>query len=307
MRELIPPRYSAAVAIGALVAISLYAAYTIDSVLSSSTPKVVYTLGTAYRDVTYCNSQALDLYIAANAPRRPLPVAVFVHGGGMTAGDKANINPVFLNALASAGYAVASVNYRLAPMSRFPAQIEDVKCAIRYLRDRAATYGLDRSEIFAFGTSVGGQLVALAALTGAHSVFDVGQYLNQPSSVQAVVDIFGPANLSEGAGFSSTGVQRVFGFNSSQSALVQASPTHYVVANAPPVMLVHGVQDAKVPVSQSIELYNDLAAAGDQTQLVLVQNMGHMFVQVGSKPLDPSVEQIGQEIVDFFNRYTLGS
>jgi dipeptidyl aminopeptidase/acylaminoacyl peptidase len=72
-------------------------------------------------------------------------------------------------------------------------------------------------------------------------------------------------------------------------------------------MLVHGIQDAKVPESQSIELYNDLLAVGDATQFVPVQNMGHLFVQVGSKPLDPSLEQIGQDIVDFFNRYLAGS
>lgn len=296
------------IAIAALVAIGLYTAHTINDVLSASTPRVVFTLGTADRDVTYCNSQTLDLYIPDAAARHPLPLAVFVHGGGMTTGDKTNINPIFLNALASAGYAVASVNYRLAPLSKFPAQIEDVKCAIRFLRDRAATYGLDGSEIFAFGTSVGGgQLVAIAALTGPRSVFDIGPYLNQPSSVKAAVDIFGPANLTEVSGFSPTGILRVFGANSSRSDLVRASPTHYVVPNAPPMLIIHGVQDAKVPESQSIELYNDLAAAGDQTQLVLVQNMGHMFMQVGPKPLDPSLEQIGKDIVDFFNRYNAGS
>jgi acetyl esterase/lipase len=291
------------VAIAAIVGISLCAVYTINGVLSASTPRVAFTLGTSYRDLTYGNAQRLDLYVPAAAARHPLPLAVYVHGGGMTAGDKDNMNPVFLNALASAGYAVASVNYRLAPMSRFPAQIEDVKRAIRYLRNRAARYGLDRSEVFAFGTSVGGQLVALAALTGPNSVFDVGPYLDQPSSVNAVVDFFGPANLTGDAGFSPTGYLRVFGVNWSQSDLVRASPTHYVVADAPPILLVHGVQDAKVPQSQSIELYSDLAAAGDQTQLVLVQNMGHMFVQVGSKPLEPSIDQIGRDIVDFFNRY----
>ena len=75
----------------------------------------------------------------------------------MTAGDKSDLNPVFLDALASAGYAVASVNYRLAPQFKFPAQIEDVKCAIRYLRAKASSYGLNGSEMFAFGTSVGGR------------------------------------------------------------------------------------------------------------------------------------------------------
>lgn len=279
------------------------AAITINGVLSSNTPSLGFTLGIADRDVTYCGSQAMDLYIPAVAARHPLPIAVFVHGGGVVGGDKTNLKPVFLNALASAGYAVASVNYRLAPMAKFPAQVEDVKCAIRFLRARATTYGLDASELFAFGTSVGGQFVALAALTGSHSVFDVGPYLDQASSVRAVVDIFGPANLSERAGFTPTGVLRVFGADTSPGDLVRASPTHYVVPNAPPILLVHGVQDAKVPESQSIELYDDLIAAGDQAEFIPVQNMGHLFVQVGSKPLDPSLEQLGQDIVDFFNRY----
>lgn len=298
-----PTRLPVVVAVAALLAISLDAAITINGVISSSTPRVVFSPGTAQRDLTYCNSQTLDLYIPAGAVRHPLPIAVFVHGGGMTAGDKTNISPVLLNSLASAGYAVASVNYRLAPMSKFPAQIEDVKCAIRYLRDRAAGFGIDGSEVFAFGTSVGGQLVALTALTGSRSRFDVGPYLNQPSSVRAVVDMFGPTNLTEDSGFSPTGILRAFGVNTSRDDLLRASPTHYVVPDAPPIMVVQGTRDAKVPASQSIELYRDLTAAGDQSQLVMVQNMGHMFVQVGPQPLDPSLGQIGTEMVDFFNRW----
>ena len=130
----------------------------------------------------------------------------------MTSGDKSDLNPVFLDALASAGYAVASVNYRLAPQFKFPAQIEDVKCAIRYLRAKAPRYGLNGNEIFAFGTSVGGQLVALAALTGPHSAFDVGPYATEPSNLLAVADLFGPANLTERAsGFSPSDIQQVFG------------------------------------------------------------------------------------------------
>ncbi len=219
----------------------------------------------------------------------------------MTAGDKSDLNPVFLDALASSGYAVASVNYRLAPQSRFPAQIEDVKCAIRYLRAKAPNYGLNGSEIFAFGTSVGGQLVALAALTGPHSAFDVGSYPTEPSNLLAVADLFGPANLTERAsGFSPSGIQQVFG-KSDRRDLLLASPTHFVVPNSPPILLVQGIDDTTVLKSQSMELYRDLKAVGDQTQLVLVQNMGHMFMQVGSKPLDPSLRQIAQDMVHFFD------
>jgi acetyl esterase/lipase len=256
---------------------------------STASPNVPFPLGAADRNLTYCNSQTLDLYIPRRAATRPLPIAMYVHGGGMTAGDKSDLNPVFLDALASAGYAVASVNYRLAPQFRFPAQIEDVKCAIRYLRAKAPKYGLNGSEIFAFGTSVGGELVALAALTGPHSAFDAGPYATEPGNLIAVADMFGPANLTERAsGFSPSGIQDVFG-NNNHRDLVLASPTHFVAPNSPPILLVQGVDDTKVLKSQSIELYRDLKAAGDHTQLVLVQNMGHMFIQAGPKPLDPGL------------------
>ena len=106
----------------------------------------------------------------------------------MTAGDKSDFNPVFLDALASAGYAVASVNYRLAPQSRYPAQIEDVKCAIRYLRAKAPKYGLNASEIFTFGTSVGGQPATLAALT-VRTLIRCRTVSTEPSYLLAVADM----------------------------------------------------------------------------------------------------------------------
>ena len=297
------PRVSAVVCIVAIILISLYSASTIDRIIvSNEPPTVVFTLGTVYRNVNYGNSQTLDIYVPRVPTTNPLPIAIYVHGGGLTSGDKADINPVFLNALASAGYAVASVNYRLAPQYKYPAQIEDVKCAIRYLRANAQTYGFDGSEIFAFGTSSGGELVALAALTGPHSQFDVGPYLNESSSITATVDMFGPADLTSYASYSDS--QRVFG--GSQNNLVLASPTHFVTPNAPPILIIQGVNDTNVPKSQSVELYNDLTAAGDPTQLILVQHMGHMFVQVGPEPISPSLNQIAQDMVNFFGRYGVG-
>ena len=270
---------------------------------STAPPTVPFTLGTAHRNLTYCNSQNLDLYIPRGAVTSPLPVAMYVHGGGMTAGDKADLSPVFLDALASAGYAVASVNYRLAPGSRFPAQIEDVKCAIRYLRAKAPRYGLNASEIFAFGTSVGGQLVTLAALTGPHSAWNAGPYPAEPSTLRAAADMFGPANLTQRAsGFSPSGIQQVFG-KSDRRDLLLASPVHFVAENSSPILIVQGVNDTKVLESQAIELNKDLKTAGDQTRLVLVRNMGHMFGQAGSKPIDPSLRQIAQDMVSFFGKY----
>lgn len=267
---------------------------------NSAPPKGPFALGTVHQNLIYCNSQRMDLYIPRVAVTRPLPVVIYVHGGGMTGGDKSNLNPIFLDALASAGYAVASVNYRLAPKFHFPAQIEDVKCAVRFLRDKARKYGLSESRTYAFGTSVGGQLVALAALTGPHSAFDVGPYLAEPSDLLAAVDMFGPANLTEKAsGFSSFDIQQVFGKD--HHDLVLASPTSFIAPNAPPILLVQGVDDKLVLKSQSIELYRDLKAAGDPTQLVLVRNMGHMFAQVGPRPINPGISQIANDMVHYFN------
>ena len=299
------PRTAAVLSVVAIVLIIIYSGYRMDSAVASNAPiRVPFTPGTAYRDVTYCNSQTLDLYVPTQASERSMPLAIYVHGGGLNSGDKTDINPTFLKELASAGYAVASVNYRLAPMYKFPAQIEDVKCAIRYLRDHAQAYGLNASEFFVFGTSSGGELAALAALTGGDSAFDVGPYLNEPSGVAAAVDMFGPANLSKAAGYSPADTFRDFGDN--LTAEVLASPTHFVAPHAPPILIIHGLNDTQVPESQSVELYNDLTAAGDQTQLVLVQNMGHMFVQVGPNPIAPSVAQLGQDVVAFFEQYTRG-
>jgi len=299
------PQAPAVVAIMAILVISLYSAYTISGVLSSNAQhNVAFTHGTTDSDITYCNSQSLDLYIPSLASAHPLPLAIYIHGGGLSAGDKADINPTFLNGLASAGFAVASVNYRLAPQDKFPAQIEDVKCAIRYLRANAQIFGINGSEVFAFGDSSGGELVGLAALTGSHSAFDVGSYLNEPSGLTAAVDLFGDANLTEES-VSSSDLFRVFADN--QSELAVASPTHYVTRNASPMLIIQGVNDTNVPESQSIELYNDLTAAGAQAQLILVQNAGHEFVQAGSQPINPSLAQIAQDMAGFFERYTRGS
>ena len=296
-------RVSAVVCTVAIILIGLYSTFTIDGVIASNAPPtVVFTLGTAYRDVTYCNSQTMDIYIPSVAVTHPLPLAIFVHGGGLALGDKSDINPVFLNALASAGYVVASVNYRLAPQYKYPAQIEDLKCAIRYLRANAQSYGVNGSEVFAFGTSSGGELVALAALTGPHSQFDVGPYLNESSSVTAAVDMFGPANVTSCGCYSNP--QRVFGGD--QNNLALASPTHFVAADSPPILIVQGVKDTTVPESQSVQFHDELVAAGDQTQLILVQGMGHMFVQAGPEPIAPSLVQIAQDVVSFFGRYSMG-
>jgi acetyl esterase/lipase len=259
-----------------------------------------FSLGVAHSDVTYCGSQSLDLYVPRPEARRPHPLAIYVHGGGMTSGDRSDLNPTFLQLLASSGYAVASVDYRLAPQAKFPAQIDDVTCAIRFLRARASVYDLSRQDVVAFGTSVGGELVALAALTGTRSLFDRGTYAGESSSLRAAVDMFGPADLTQlASGFSPSDLAQVF---TDRQQVVEASPLHWVTSRAPPILIVQGADDVKVRPSQSIELYQRLRAAGAPAQLLEVQHMGHMFEQVGPSPLRPSLRQIGEQMVTFFNQ-----
>lgn len=259
------------------------------------------------RDITYCTAGdvalKMDIYLPTIKAAEPAPTIVYVHGGSWLSGDKWEIG-LAGEQLASAGYVVASVNYRLAPDYRWPAQIEDVKCAIRYLRANSSTYNLDPNRIGTWGSSAGGQLVSLLGLAGQNAGFDVGQYMDQSSSVQAVVDMFGPTDLTaynpddyaKGVG------EKVFGIKPGQTSdvLAKASPVTYVTGGAPPFLILQGDKDTLVPPGQSQELYDKLQAAGDQARLVMVKNAGHAFVPTGGD-ISPSIGEIKGIISAFFD------
>lgn len=263
--------------------------------------------GSTGTTVTYCTVGGVALTMNVWLPQAgtaPHPVAVMVHGGGWEHGDAGPLNrrsPVE-SGLLSQGFVVASVNYRLAPQYVWPAQIDDVKCAIRYLRAEAATYGIDTTRIGAWGGSAGGHLVSMLGTAGPSAGYDVGQYLDQSSAVQAVVDEWGPADLSApGWGpAASTIVTQVFGAAPGQSSAVlrAASPVTYVAANDPPFLIIQGAADSTVPASQSQEFAAALHSAGVPETLVLVQNAGHGLKPAGGVP-SPSLSQVNQMIVDF--------
>lgn len=263
---------------------------------------------TTLRDVTYCNADGVDLkmdlyFPAGGAGARP--VVLWVHGGGWTQGDKASI-PFGRPQLVAAGFVVAAVNYRLAPQYKWPAQIEDVKCAVRYLRAEAGRYGIDPQHIGAWGGSAGGHLVSLLGLAGPEAGFEGhGGYADQSSAVQAVVDMYGPSDLTH-YGLSVRGrevIGNVFGSVPTQAAeaLRRASPVTYVSGNAPPFLILHGTADTTVAPAQSQELYDRLHAAGADATLVWVQHGGHGFVPVGGRP-QPGILAISRDIVSFFQR-----
>ena len=270
-------------------------------------PVVAAQAGTVARDVTYCTSaEGIDLKMDVYFPSTlaaPTPAVVFIHGGGWSAGDKRG-GAEFFTRLLDFDYVVISLNYRLAPAFPYPAQIQDVKCAIRYLRANAAAYGVDPARIGAMGTSAGAHLAAILGVTEAVAEWDTGPYLEQSSKVAAVVDFFGPADLTQPMpGLTSAIREEVFGATSpSDSVLAEASPVTYITPDDAPFLIIHGSLDDFVPVSQSEILLDRLLAAGVPAELVLVENGRHAF-HTADYPVQPSREELTLMIAAFFDQY----
>ncbi len=258
------------------------------------------------RNLTYCTMDGIDLKLDLYFPpqtAKPAPIAVFVHGGGWSQGDKTAGNLIPFTDLASQGFLVAAVNYRLAPKYKFPAMIEDVKCAVRYLRANAVQLNIDPNRIGAWGGSAGGHLVALLGTTDASAGFDVGEYAEQSSRVQAVVDMFGPTDLKAMFPSSSARViQNIFEIRSSPEETAKlASPVTYVTKDDPPFLILQGDKDKTVPPEQSQILYDRLNNAGVPATLIMVKNAGHGFVPTGGA-ISPTREELIKMISDFFNK-----
>jgi acetyl esterase/lipase len=276
---------------------------------AKAAPPTQVNLGQVKHDVTYCKPNGLELKMDAYLPlildNEPAPAILYAHGGGWTDGDKSEAS-VGASQLAAMGYMVASINYRLAPQHKWPAQIEDVKCAVRHLRANAATYRIDPNRIGVIGGSAGGHLAALAGLTGPGAGFEGnGGYPEQSSQVQVVVDIFGPTDFATmDLQPHRASVEQLLGLPLEQAAdaLKRASPITYVRGDAPPFFILHGDKDDLVPLSQSQELYDRLRAAGTPADLLVVKNAGHRFIQVGDAPISPGILDIGKSIADFFDK-----
>jgi len=204
----------------------------------------------------------LDLYLPTGVKHPRL--VVWVHGGAWRAGSKSSMP---LKALVERGYAIASVDYRLSPVARFPAQVHDIKAAIRWLRAHADAHGYDATRIGIAGASVGGHLVALVGVTNGHKQLEgaVGEHLDQSSDVHAIVDYYGPTNFMtilkqstpHGLGVRIPALQLLLGAQPEDKPDLAklASPVNHVDAKDPPLLLIHGDQDPQVPINQSHELH----------------------------------------------------
>ncbi|MEW5938055.1 MAG: alpha/beta hydrolase [Chloroflexota bacterium] len=264
--------------------------------------------GTVVKDLTYCTNQVplrLDLYYPTSG-NAPWPAVLYVHGGGWVGGDKSTTHIADeVEALRAAGYIVTSVDYRLAPRYAFPAQIVDLKCSVRFLRAHAAELQLDPEHIGAWGTSAGGHLVSLLGLADESAGWDVGEYKEQSSEVQAVVDMFGPTDLMH-AMDEADGVKRMLilfgGVKPTWNMLASASPVTHVSPGDAPFLIIHGEEDAVITPQQSIRLYQRLTSSAVPANLILVAHAGHGLAAVGGDP-KPSHAEIIQSMIAFFDRY----
>jgi acetyl esterase/lipase len=267
------------------------------------------TTSNVEKDVTYAivgdATLKMDIYYPESVSGLT-PAVVFVHGGAFVSGNRSYNS----RDLVERGYLVASIDYRLAPRYRWPAQIEDTKCAIRYLRANANKYRIDPNRIGALGPSAGGHLVALLGITNSSAGFDnSGSYFDQSSRVQAVVDMFGTTDLVA-MGANRSDMTKYFDAwfgtpNPSVETLRKASPITYVSADSAPFLILHGELDDEVPPSQSQALYERLKAAGVTATLVMVKNAKHGFVPAAG-PISPSRQEISRMIADFFDKHVKG-
>lgn len=247
-----------------------------------------------------------------NPNRSPMPAVLWFHGGGWARGDYA-ANPLVW--LAQKGYFTATIEYRLSAEAKWPAQIEDCKLAVRWLRANAARFSVDPNRIGCWGSSAGGHLVACLGTMADQPQFEGdGGYPGTSSAVQAVVDFCGPTDMTEGSegilGHWKDDAQiavDLFGgtFKQRPEAWRAGSPITYVHAGEPPFIIVHGDADTSVPPDQSERFAAALERAGVPVQLILVKGGTHTFPPheaPGKPPAEPDAAAIKAAVLAFLDR-----
>lgn len=243
----------------------------------------------------------LDLHLPA---LKNGPLVVWVHGGAWRAGSRSKMP---LGFLVQRGYAVASVDYRLSGVAKFPAQIHDCKAAIRFLRANANKFGYDAQRIAVVGSSAGGHLVAEMGVTNGNIELegDVGMHPHESSDVQAIVDYYGPTNFMtilnqstpHGLSVRVPALRLLIGDRPEATPELArlASPVFHVDKNDPPLLMIHGDQDPQVPINQSHELHAKYKAHHLDVTFEVVHGGAHG----GKAFFDPTRKQL---VIDFLDR-----
>ncbi len=245
----------------------------------------------------------LDLYQPAVETLKPRAAVVLIHGGGWTSFDKSTMQGMGIF-LARQGFVAVSVDYRLLhdSQNRWPAQLDDVQMAVRWLRAHAGKYNIDPDHIGAFGHSAGAQLAALLGMEDTRDNSDPA-LAKYSSRVQAVVDVSGPTDFTrdhdpEG----DAQLASFFGgdYNKAGDVWRDASPVDHVAKSDAPFLIIHGTRDEFVPIAQAQELNDKLQQAHVPVTFVKV-NDGHTFTTPEAR------RQLALETLTFFSRYLVVS
>lgn len=241
----------------------------------------------------------MDILTPKNITKKdPRPCILFLCGGAYAVVDHAVWLPE-LTEYVQNGYIGVTAEYRTTNEAMFPAQLQDVKSAIRYLKAHADDYGIDPSKIIVMGESAGGTLASLAGTTGKRKEFDTGDYPEQTSEVCAVVDIYGQTLLTDpgcvAENFPEWPIKAFVGEDPETAA--RASAVNYVDAGTPPFLILHGNRDQIVPFRQSELLYEALTQAGVQAELLEIEGANHGDDRIYQP-------EIKQRVLEFMNRVT---
>lgn len=250
----------------------------------------------------WCGHITQDLKMDIIFPReaaKPVPGIVWICGGGwLEMSTCAHL--AYLTELARCGFVVASVQYRTSNEAKFPAQLMDVKAAIRYLRAHAARYHLDPGRMGVMGESAGGHLTAMAALTGKEKAFDQGDYLEYSSEVQAACPWYVPTDVTKmpvdiPRDMQAAPESLLIGMNAAlhMEEALKACPVSYVTEDAPPILILHGMNDHTVPFQQGEILHDALEAKGNDVTLLAIEEADHADRQFFQR-------QMWKIIEDFF-------
>lgn len=257
-------------------------------------------------DIVYGRGGDVALHLDLARPKdasQPSPCIVVIHGGAWRGGNK-SMHANEIRRFAEQGYVSVSLQYRLCPKHPFPAQIEDVKCAVRFLREHADQYGIDKDRIGAIGFSAGAHLSMMLGVMDPKDGFEgEGGWPNQSSKVQAVVSFFGPTKL-DADDLPSRSLPLVNDFiggtkQEKAQAFRDASPLTYVSSGDAPMLLLQGTEDPLVPHTQAISMVSAMTKADVPGRIELMIDAGHGW---GGEELQRTIDVSNQ----FFRRYLRG-
>lgn len=256
------------------------------------------------KNIEYSNVGArvlMDVVRPKASSAEPLPAVLLVHGGGFRAGSRESYLPMAAK-LAEKGYVAATVSYRLAPRHQFPAAVEDVKAAVRFLRANATRFNIDGERICAMGGSAGGHLVLFLGLTADIAEFEgTGPNREQSSRVSCVVNYYGPTDFTQSYGKSvdAADVLPLFlggDLKNNRRAHQVSSPLNWVTPRAAPTLSIHGTEDTYVAYEHSVWLTERLLAAGVPAELETISGAGHGF-------RGPHAERAEQRAFEFLDKH----